>query len=142
MRIGDWSSNVCSSDLVGRVRRGQHIFQRAVLGDQLTGAAGHTSRVGGDHTEPLFVGERVVPDLATLGVLALHRVPGALEPLVGPGEDERAGESLVVDQVHQVGVDLHGLLLTVATMIEIARATYWERELPYGQLAGDDASVK
>src|SRR3546814_15929930 len=99
MRISDWSSDVCSSDLletlripltggdveveVGRVRLGQHIFQRAVLGDQLTGAAGHTSRVGGDHTEPLFVGERVVPDLATPGVLALPRVPGPLEPPTG-----------------------------------------------------------
>ena len=54
----------------------------------------------------LLVGERVAPELpAVVRHLHVPGVPGELEPLVGPLEEDPAGVALAVDVLQQVGVD-------------------------------------
>ena len=73
--------------------------------------------VRSDEAEVLLVGERVEPELAARSrALEVDGVPGELEPLVGPFEDEAAGAAFVLDQPQHLRVHGHRLLLGMVAL--------------------------
>ena len=121
------------------VQPDRHIQKRRVVvdhhllhaGPRLADGLGPSRcRVLGIEPEPLLVGQRVVPERAPLTVrdgVPRQGVPGELEPLVGPGEEQRPGQPDVVNdpderRVHGEGVLLGVVALVPAVRTEVGRA--------------------
>src|SRR3546814_9480796 len=78
MRISDWSSDVCSSDLVARVVEGHRLpFPAAPVGDEEARGAGREGRFS--------------------HALRPREQPGVVQPPSGPGFDERLLRGVMAD---------------------------------------------
>src|SRR3546814_15606564 len=81
MRISDWSSDVCSSDLIGIVAQAKDRLAGRAVGD------GHPAVIVGD-----AVGRPAQPVFGA--VLLDHREPALIDELIEPGRARRAGARL------------------------------------------------
>src|SRR3546814_15522111 len=108
MRISDWSSDVCSSDLL----LAGHLEEADVAGAPHVGAAAELGRIG---------------LAATRGIAAAHRQHAHLVAVLLAEEGERAGLDRLFRR-HEAGLDLG---IGADAVVQIGRASCRERGCPY-----------
>src|SRR3546814_19670234 len=101
MRISDWSSDVCSSDLGGSQKEGRHSAKSAAPSrlEMCEPASGRLAQILGPVVIVLLGRDRVVTVLA--GIVILGRI-GVLEVLGEGGAQRRPGRLLDAVEAHRL----------------------------------------